>query len=238
MQNSTQPEKASVAGRLRASRLAAGLTQEEAAAYLRSRGQKVSRRTLAAWESRSDDRVPEDAQGAAVLVLLREAAGETAARAAVPSGGLVRLADSDRTLVAVPELSVEAGCGNEVEAPSDEEQWVGRVYLPAAYIRHEYGVDPADVFVLRGRGTSMMPTILPGQRVVVARFHAGMRLRDGLVYALSTEYGAMLKRLFFEPGGVYVKSDNPEAPSYRVPWPDFEAGYRVVAYALEVGTRL
>ncbi len=244
MQNSKNPanQKTELRRRLRQAREEAGLTQAEAEAYLRSQGQKVSRRTIAGWESANESRLPEGEHAAAILELyqvkttaLAQPGG--AEDSPAKGSGIVSLIDRGE-LVAVPELDVSASCGDGGGSVDDDLMWETSLYLPASWIRHEYGVDPEDVFTIRALGDSMADTIQPGQRVLVARYHEGVSLRDGAIYALATDWGAMLKRLYFEPGNVVVASDNPKAPTTRVTLEEFEQTYRVAAYALDVVRKL
>ena len=128
----------------------------------------------------------------------------------------------------------DVGTEEEVEAeeaPSD-------TFFPDWYIRSEYGVSPDRIRFARVRGDSMTPTILPGQRLVVALLPPGSTLRDGVVYLIVGPGGAQVKRLIIEPDHVHVWSDNPDRPRFRVGLETFERDYRVVAVVLETNQKL
>ena len=115
------------------------------------------------------------------------------------------------------------------------------VFLPDTYIRQVYGVSPDRVFYLHGRGRSMMPTIMPGQRVMIALLVAGSPIRDGLIYVIDYAAaplgGVLVKRLELEPDHVRVVSDNPDVDDYRVPFEVWQRDYELRAVVLETAQR-
>ena len=115
------------------------------------------------------------------------------------------------------------------------------VFLPDSYVRQVYGVSPDRVMYLHGRGRSMMPTIMPGQRVMVALLTPGTAVRDGLIYVINyaaAPLGAVLvKRLELEPGHVRVVSDNPEVDDYTVSFEVWDRDYSLAAVVLETAQR-
>lgn len=110
--------------------------------------------------------------------------------------------------------------------------------LPEWYIRREYGVSPERVFYMQARGDSMVPTILPGQRVLVALLTPGTEVRDGLVYIVRSPGGILVKRLRLEPDHVRVSSDNPLYEGYLVGLARWQDEYVVLAVVLELSLRL
>ena len=117
------------------------------------------------------------------------------------------------------------------ETPSD-------TIFPDWYIRSEYGVSPDRIRFVRVRGDSMVPTVSPGQRLVVALLFDGYTLRDSSVYIIVGPGGAQVKRLMIEPGHVHVWSDNPDRPRFRVNLETFYRDYKVVAIVLETSVKL
>jgi repressor LexA len=75
------------------------------------------------------------------------------------------------------------------------------VTLPEEWARGE------DVFLLRVRGESMSPYILPGDQVIVRRQE---RLPIGAVGVFRLENEITLKRYYQEKGQVILRGDNPE----------------------------
>ena len=142
----------------------------------------------------------------------------------------------------VPEILIEPSAsevwdvGNEEEvtpeeAPSD-------TILPDWYIRSEYGVSPDRIRYVRVKGDSMIPTLMPGERLVVAMLWDGYTLRDSAIYILVGPGGAQVKRLILEPGQVMIWSDNPDRPRFPVKLSTFRTDYRVVAVVLEKNQKL
>jgi transcriptional regulator with XRE-family HTH domain len=153
---------------------------------------------------------------------------------------------TDGDIVHIQEIMVEAHAGEGTDPEAYALEVVnGQLRLPRWYIRAEYGVEPERVRQIRVRGDSMVPTLQPGQRLLVAIWEDS-RIQDGLVYVLNGPGGVQIKRLYIEEEGandhtvtyVRVWSDNAEAPRYRVTAERFDAEYRVVAVALEINRKL
>jgi phage repressor protein C with HTH and peptisase S24 domain len=156
----------------------------------------------------------------------------SAARRSSPQGDTVAL-DSEAITIEEVDVEVAAGDGAEVAL----ERVSGEVTMPDWYIRTEYGMDPERLRFVRARGSSMEPTIMPGQRMLVGLWQ-GETLRDGWVYVIYGPGGLQVKRLFIEPGNIRIWSDNPEAPRFKVPLRTFTREYRIVAVALEINRKL
>lgn len=135
----------------------------------------------------------------------------------------------------VPEI--EMGAGNEMNT----EPVNGNLVLPRNYIRREYGVRPNRLVIMRVRGTSMLDTLRPGQKVLAAK-HQGDALENGVVYGLRGPLGFSVKRLKFEKiegeHRIWVWSDNEDDPRFHLSRSEFQGEYDVVAKALEVGQKL
>ena len=138
----------------------------------------------------------------------------------------------------VPEVVLEPSAGPGTDEEVEVEEVQGDTLLPDTFIRREYGVSPERLRTIRVRGSSMEPTIRPGQRLLVALVPPAQALQDGLVYVFAGPGGVQIKRLFLEPGHVRVWSDNPDAPRFAVALPTFESEYRIVAVALEASHKL
>lgn len=139
-------------------------------------------------------------------------------------------------LVRIPQVTVETECGDGAAHVGFEEV-EGYVVYPEWQIRQEFGVEPSRVKEIRTRGSSMEPTIMPGQRLFVALWD-GQPLQDGLVYVIHGPGGVQIKRLFIEPDHIHVWSDNAEAPRFRVKLEQWDRDYRVMAVALEINRKL
>lgn len=157
------------------------------------------------------------------------------------------LTDDDR-LVQIPILvDIEAAAhgpegGFLVDWEHEEAEFSG-VSLPASYIRQEYGVSPERVLYMWARGTSMVPTISPGQRVMIAMLPDGTQVRDGLIYVARfagspSGLGAIIvKRLQIHPDHVEVVADNPAVDNYLVPYEVWDRDYTLLAVVLETAVR-
>lgn len=115
------------------------------------------------------------------------------------------------------------------------------VFLPDTYIRQVYGVSPERVFYIHGRGRSMVPTIMPGQRVMIALLTPGTAIRDGLIYVIDYAAaplgGVLVKRLELLPDHVNVVSDNADVEDYQVPFEVWQRDYELRAVVLETAIR-
>ena len=82
-----------------------------------------------------------------------------------------------------------------------------------AQLRRDTGVAPERLVVMPVAGSSMLPTLRPGERVLVARYE-GEPIIDGAIYVLNRRYqGVMIKRAFWQEGGsLLLRGDNPEEP--------------------------
>ena len=160
----------------------------------------------------------------------------------------VRSSDDDDRLVAIPILvDIEAAAagpegGFLVDTEAEEYEFSG-VNLPASYIRQEYGVSPDRVLYIWGRGTSMVPTINPGQRVMIALLPEATQVRDGLIYVVrfaGSETGLsaiLVKRLYVTPDHIHVHADNDDVEDYFVPYEVWDRDYALLALVLETAVR-
>ena len=165
-----------------------------------------------------------------------EATG-TPALSADENGGLV-----PEGYTRVPEILIEPSAAEVWDVGTDEdivpEEQPSDTIFPDWYIRSEYGVSPDRIRFVRVRGDSMLPTIAPGQRLVVALLAPGTTLRDSAVYILVGPGGAQVKRLIMEPDHIHVWSDNPDRPRFKVALATFSKDYTVVAVVLEANLKL
>ncbi len=82
-----------------------------------------------------------------------------------------------------------------------EEEVEDYVTLPERWTKGE------EVFLLRVRGVSMSPFILPGDQVIVRR---QQRIPEGAVGVFRLDNEVTLKRYYPQKGQVMLKGDNPE----------------------------
>lgn len=143
-------------------------------------------------------------------------------------------------LVDISAQASESGTGFLVDSDYFEVEPSG-VFLPDSYIRQVYGVSPDRVLYIHSRGRSMVPTIMPGQRVMIALLYPGASIRDGLIYVINYAAaplgGVLVKRLELLPDHVNVVSDNDDVEDYQVPFEVWQRDYQLRAVVLETAIR-
>jgi phage repressor protein C with HTH and peptisase S24 domain len=152
---------------------------------------------------------------------------------APPPPGLVRI-DAVNVLAA-------AGDGHDVDIEAVD----GAIYLPERVALDLFGAPAERVKRITVSGTSMLPTLQPGQRIYVVLLRDGEEPADGAVYVLRGPQGVLVKRLRFESvvnGSadyfVTLVSDNPEFPPARYPMEVFYRDFTVVAHVQRCETAL
>lgn len=116
----------------------------------------------------------------------------------------------------VVQLDAEAGMGGGI-VNSDNPDVIREVDFDPGYIRALLGFVPVPgrLKLVTGRGDSMLPTILPGEAVIV---DTGCERYDGDgIYLVDTGDGQQIKRLQSLGDGVYVVSSNPEYKDFKAP---------------------
>jgi phage repressor protein C with HTH and peptisase S24 domain len=113
-------------------------------------------------------------------------------------------------LAVVPEL--ELGYSMGPGAIFDQYEQKGVVPFQRAWLRTMMRGAIADLFVARGEGDSMQPTILDGDIVLIDTAQRDIRQQDR-IWAVSYGELGMIKRVRRSPGGSYqLLSDNPAVP--------------------------
>lgn len=105
------------------------------------------------------------------------------------------------------DLAASAGPGGlaEIEVPR------AALMLPPETLAG-LGVRAADASMIRVAGDSMVPTLWPGDEILVDAAQTTVRGKGG-VYVLRLDEVLMVKRVARAGGGLVVTSDNPDAPS-------------------------
>jgi SOS-response transcriptional repressor LexA len=125
---------------------------------------------------------------------------------------------------AAPEIDAEAGAGQGVVGdvvPIHSGGIVSghRVTQEWVIPKSELGADPQQVVVLPVRGTSMLPALAPGDRVMVDTQTTS--IKAGEIYMLDEGDGPIVKRLRVvrdeEPIQIEIISENPSVAPYRRP---------------------
>jgi phage repressor protein C with HTH and peptisase S24 domain len=98
------------------------------------------------------------------------------------------------------------GAGERMEQVLGSDVWS----LPAAYLRHELQAPSGNLFITSVIGDAMLPTLLPGDRVIVDR--SQIQPADGIFLVAAGDEFAV-KRLELVNGSlplrIRIKSDNP-----------------------------
>lgn len=147
-------------------------------------------------------------------------------------------------LIRIPFLNIEAGAGEPGEADGEVELDEG-IVMDEQEARRRYGIPVDRLHVVRVRGESMLATLYPGDRAIVARIDTGALLQAGMIYTITGPDGVQIKRLDFvsemRPDSrtevdryVVILSDNPKYQPSRLHVEAFYRQYRVVAAFLEV----
>ena len=147
--------------------------------------------------------------------------------------------DKDRHagLAYLPLSSVQATAG------SGEEPFHAEIESYIAYdraqLRRDTGVSPEQLVVMPVAGSSMQPTLLPGERVLVARYN-GEPVIDGAVYVFNRRYrGVMIKRAFWQEGGaLLLRGDNPNEPHPMTIQPGDEEDWIIIGRVVRVEKNL
>ncbi len=118
-------------------------------------------------------------------------------------------------LVAVPLLDLRASAGSG--SVGDDERAIAHMAFDPAWLRRLTQAGADELGLLRVEGDSMIPTLQPGDDILVDRSDAAERIRDGL-YLLRLDDLLLVKRLTLHPvkRRVTVQSDNPAYAD----WPD------------------
>lgn len=122
-----------------------------------------------------------------------------------------------REHVRVNLLDGEANMGADGRINDDYPEVIRSMDFTAAYIRAVVGFvpPPGRLVLVTGRGDSMLPTIQPGEALMV---DTGVTSYDNDgVYLVNLGNGQQVKRLVDHGDSVHVHSDNPAYPSFPLP---------------------
>lgn len=140
----------------------------------------------------------------------------------------------DGAMVPVPRLDVGASAGPGAYNP--DERAAGRIGFLPSWLRELAPSAIANLSLIRVAGTSMAPTLGPGDDILVDLGDGEDRLRDG-IYVLRQGDELNVKRLAVSPQGrrFTIRSDNPDYPD----WTDCTPGtVAIVGRVLWAGRRL
>ncbi len=117
-------------------------------------------------------------------------------------------------LFPVPIINTAASAGAGAVVP-ETEQAVGHVGFDPAWLSKN-NMMPTDLFAIPSMGTSMEPTILPGEYLVCSKAEHHTKLTDG-VFVVRVDGNVLVKRLQPLPNSrVKISSDNALYDPYTV----------------------
>jgi SOS-response transcriptional repressor LexA len=130
------------------------------------------------------------------------------------SGPASTIASKERGTVTVPRLALGASAGSLPET----ERSAGMMIFDVRWLRR-LGINHQQASIVSVEGESMLPTLVPGDDILVDHADAATGLRDGL-YVLRLDGSLLVKRLAMGPrrGRFSVLSDHPQYPD----WPDVD----------------
>ena len=103
-------------------------------------------------------------------------------------------------------------------------------------LQRETGVSPDRLLMLTVAGTSMVPTLYPGDRVMIVTHTDGEPLMDRVIYVFHHALnGVIIKRIrWYKDGTLSLESDNREDPSDFEIGPDEAHEWKVVGRVVRV----
>lgn len=139
--------------------------------------------------------------------------------------------DDLRVYIPLVSAHVSAGPGSDVWQPEIEEY----ITVSESVIKRETGVSSSRLVAFIAVGTSMVPTIMPGDRLIVARAN-GEPVIDRAVYVWRSRYDGMaVKRaVLLEGGGIALQGDNDTEPVGNILPHDDDPPWSVIGRVIRV----
>lgn len=140
----------------------------------------------------------------------------------------------DADVAAIEEIDVRAirSTGDMIAPPPSEDLRIAaRYYFPRTSFKSAFGCDPDDVKILENVGDEMVPTLCPGERVLVST-------KDRLpsppgIFAVWDGFSFVLKRIEYlphsDPPRVKIASDNPRYAAHERSLEEAQIQGRVIA---------
>ena len=140
--------------------------------------------------------------------------------------------------IIIPVANVSASAGNGADMFSGEE-FDEHIVYSRTFLRRELGIDAEKRLALIDvAGSSMWPTLLPGDRLLVAE-HNGDPVLDSAIYVLRNRHGGVVvKRLYIRAGKIQMRGDNEDKPSGEINPLDEDVEWYIIARALHFERRL
>jgi phage repressor protein C with HTH and peptisase S24 domain len=140
--------------------------------------------------------------------------------------------DQAENAVMIPQLEIGYSMGGG-SVFSDYTQ-TAMVPFPREWLRPMIGGTFSDLFVARGEGDSMMPTLLDGDLCIIDTAQKSIRQQDRL-WCLSYGDLGMIKRVRLQPdGGALVISDNPAVENFTA----YDSEMHTIGRVIWIGRRV
>lgn len=153
-------------------------------------------------------------------------AGLVRAATLEPDQPPIRTASASDGPIAIRQLDLSYAMGDGTN-PDDFPQETPVLFDPN-WLRIVSRAPPDRLFVARGDGDSMAPTLINDDQVLIDTTQQVVNLQDR-IWALSVHGAAMIKRLrLIGQGAVQILSDNPAVPSQEVEADDVHIVGRVI----------
>jgi len=124
---------------------------------------------------------------------------------ATPVEGITPIEAQGMGFALIPQYAAKAGAGEEKSALSEDP--VNLLAFREEWIRSELRRHPKDLFLLTVDGDSMVPTLVPGEIVLVDR--TVRKVSSDAIYLVRAFGGIMVKRAELHSDGLHLRSDNP-----------------------------
>jgi phage repressor protein C with HTH and peptisase S24 domain len=208
---------------------------DEATALIAEMGGKrvLKQQTIDQLEKRAHKGVPDWFQYVRIAI-----ENETAARGEKPKRAPLRPIEPEQPPIIpddvefIREVDIRFGMGAGQVAPEYPE--VGQFPFNSSFRRALTSAPVAKLFVARGDGDSMMPTLINDDMVLIDQTQTEIRQSDR-IWALQIDDVGLIKRVRVVPGGGYeLLSDNPAIP----PQPVNRDQVFIIGRVIWVGRRL
>ncbi|WCT75017.1 S24 family peptidase [Sphingomonas naphthae] len=144
------------------------------------------------------------------------------------SRSAVARALADEGLARVQEFDLSYAMGGGTFLDAQQGAGVRFRHFDLEWLREMTDSDPGSLFVARGLGDSMLPTLLDNDRLIIDTKQKFINQQDRL-WALAYGDLGMVKRVRRLPGGRYlIISDNPSISDFEVDSSEFHVVGRVV----------
>ena len=140
--------------------------------------------------------------------------------------------ENDYVLLPLYNVQGSAGAGRHIHSEEVEDL----LAFKQDWITRELRSSPEDLSLIHVQGESMVPTLNPGDVILIERNHSG-KVSDG-IYVIRMGDALLIKRLQFLPEGeLNVTSDNPAYQPFRVSLKEGSEDFAIIGRVVWAGRR-